>query len=119
MTLTDIDIGNLFVRLANLYGTRWTSSRLTDRGDVWLEGLQGLTAEDLSRGIARCRRIGSDRARTGDEDWPPTCGEFRAYCERSQRSIYQPFPALPHCEARPEVRERELAKMREALGMPK
>lgn len=55
-----------------IYGHRWTSSYGEKDDGTWLEGLRGLTATHLAKGINRMiNRCG---------DWPPTLPVFRRLC---------------------------------------
>ena len=67
----------LWVRMAEIYGHRWTSAygeRADDggAGDTWAKGLAGITPAQLGEGLKAC--IASA------DPWPPTLPEFRARC---------------------------------------
>jgi len=77
----------------------------------WREGLAGVTAEELKRGLEAWQ-----------ESWPPSLPEFRAACLGKSETwehtgdAYRRFPpALPKPKADREQVEAELAKMRECL----
>ncbi|MDN5871673.1 MAG: hypothetical protein L0H73_13250 [Nitrococcus sp.] len=60
-------------------------------------------------------RRSRERAKVGDEDWPPSLGEFRALCE--QRSpVRDTYRALPLKTASPGTAQREIDRMRAILG---
>lgn len=112
--------------MAALYGHRWTSNYGTrDDGDTWLHALRGVTPGQLADGIRSCVNRAAERRRVGDEDWPPTAGEFRAMCEepvvasgmardrRAQRLFRRALPAPP---PDPAVVERELSRMKGLLS---
>ena len=75
-----------------IYGHRWSGNHgLVDEDDTWALALSGMTARDLARGLSQCIRIGASRSVTGDDDWPPTAGEFRQLCMRDahpERALY-------------------------------
>lgn len=75
----------LWTKMTGIYGGRWTSAygdsperfqgdsptgELTAAGDVWSQGLTGLSRAELARGVSR--------ALLSAEPWPPTLPEFRA-----------------------------------------
>lgn len=67
--------------MAAIYGHSWVSSYgPVDADDTWARGLAGLTAAEIAHGLKSCIIRSRDRLRYGDEDWPPTLGEFRAMC---------------------------------------
>lgn len=66
----------LWVRMAEIYGYRWTSAYGEDPSGgaaaTWAKGLAGLTGEQLAAGL------GSSIASA--DPWPPTLPEFRLRC---------------------------------------
>lgn len=66
----------LWLRMAEIYGHRWTTSYGDDpergAGGTWAKGLAGVTPAQLASGLAAC--IASA------DPWPPTLPEFRARC---------------------------------------
>lgn len=66
----------LWLRMAEIYGTRWTSSYGDDpskgAAQTWSKGLAGLSGEQLARGLSACIACA--------EPWPPTLPEFRMHC---------------------------------------
>jgi hypothetical protein len=66
----------LWLRMAEIYGVRWTSSYGDDpskgAAQTWAKGLAGLSGDQLARGLSSC--IASA------ETWPPTLPEFRMHC---------------------------------------
>lgn len=66
----------LWLRMAEIYGVRWTSSYGDDpskgAAQTWAKGLAGLSGDQLARGLSSC--IASA------EPWPPTLPEFRMHC---------------------------------------
>ena len=65
----------LWVRMAEIYGHRWTSSygdSESGAARTWAKGLAGVSPVQLAAGLADC--IASA------DPWPPTLPEFRARC---------------------------------------
>lgn len=102
--------------MAAIYGPRWTSAHETDEGDVWLKGLQGVSGEQLAAGLRECVARGRDRVKTGDEDWPPTLGEFRAMCLRARPQAHRRYEALPPPRCSGERIRAECTQLRKLLG---
>ena len=113
--LSDKQMGQLWERLAEMYGHRWTSSYgADDRNGTWRKGLAGLTPQQIGAGLIACLKR---RPRDGDEDWPPTLNEFRAMClPPVTNPIHRDFIALPKPVVDPQVIEDSIAKIRSMLG---
>ncbi len=67
----------LWVRMAEIYGHRWTSSYGAESGQdgaagTWAKGLAGISPEQIAFGLKACL--------VSAEPWPPTLPEFRAMC---------------------------------------
>lgn len=67
----------LWVRMAEIYGHRWSSaygedSSLDGAAGTWAKGLAGVTPAQVAAGLNAC--IASS------DPWPPTLPEFRAKC---------------------------------------
>ena len=66
----------LWVRMAEIYGHRWTSSYGDNPNEgaalTWAKGLGGMRPQQLADGLRNC--IASA------DPWPPTLPEFRAMC---------------------------------------
>lgn len=66
----------LWQRMAEVYGHRWTSAYGDDAGKgaglTWAKGLAGLVPAQIGRGL--------ELAVVSAEPWPPTLPEFRALC---------------------------------------
>lgn len=66
----------LWLRMAEIYGHRWTTAYGDDpelgAGDTWAKGLAGVTPGQLAEGL---------KASIASADpWPPTLPDFRARC---------------------------------------
>ena len=103
-------IDRIFTKLIAIYGrdflSRWEGIDIGDVKEDWRHELNGF--ERFPKSIAY--------ALDNLPDKPPTVLEFRALCRRA------PDDAAPRLEAPPaskEIRERELAKIREILARPK
>lgn len=71
--LSEKHIRELWVRMAEIYGHKWTSAfGTTDKHNTWLTGLSGVTPSLLAVGLRACI------SRT--DSWPPSLPEFRALC---------------------------------------
>ena len=66
----------LWIRMAEIYGHRWTSAYGDDAGgsagQTWAKGLAGLTPRQIGHGL--------DVAIASPDDWPPSLPAFRAMC---------------------------------------
>ncbi len=98
-----------------MYGHRWTSNYGVEDDGTWQKGLAGLTAAQIGAGLVKCL----NRAPRPDEnDWPPTLAEFRAMCLPERVPIcHRQYIPLPKPPQDPATVERELSRMREALGV--
>ncbi len=72
----------LWMRMAKIYGHRWTASFGDSDDGTWAKGLRGLTGEQIALGLSRCVERG--------EAWPPTLPEFRALCTPSLADLGLP-----------------------------
>lgn len=75
--LTPTASRTLWVRMAEIYGHRWTSAYGDDpdadgAAGTWAKGLSGVTGTQLADGLKACV-VASD-------PWPPTLPAFRAMC---------------------------------------
>lgn len=66
----------LWLRMAEIYGHRWTSAYGVDvstgAGGTWAKGLAGLSAQQIAAGLGA--------AMASADPWPPTLPQFRAMC---------------------------------------
>lgn len=66
----------LWIRMAEIYGHRWTSAYGDDPNHgaalTWAKGLQHMTPAQLAHGLSS--------ALSSVDGWPPTLPEFRAMC---------------------------------------
>ena len=69
----------LWGHMTAIYGHRWTSAygadAATGAGQVWGEGMMGLTPRQIRAGAAACRD-----GRGPADGWPPTLPQFRELC---------------------------------------
>lgn len=61
----------LWEKMTRIYGRKWSSIAESDDG-TWLQGLRGITPENLSKGLGGI--INSGNA------WPPSLPEFKRMC---------------------------------------
>jgi len=95
-------IDELWRRMTSIYGHKWLSSfGPSDIDGTWARGLAGVSNKEISHGLVQCVMRSKDRAKTGDEDWPPTLGEFRALCtyEKSKPAYHQAYKELSYQES--------------------
>lgn len=91
--LASEDVLTLFRTLGHLYGHRWTASLPTSEAELaemlatWAQGLGGLSAEELRRGLAELVRR--------EDPWPPSLPELRSLCRSRAAACHQPYLALP------------------------
>lgn len=105
----------LFRRLAHLYGHRWTASlpstelEMGEMLKTWSQGLAGLDAEAIRRGLVELMRR--------EDPWPPSLPELRALC-RPERTLaaHQVYRALPAPKADPALVAETMATIRRALS---
>lgn len=66
----------LWLRMAEVYGHRWTSAYGEDpetgAGETWAKGLSGVSPKQMAAGLSSCV--------ASADPWPPTLPEFRARC---------------------------------------
>jgi len=86
---------DLWEGLTGMYGNRFTGTYGIEPHDVWACELFGMTATDLAKGMETCAKIGADRVKHGEEDWPPSANEFRQYCVGSRQAAHREFLRLP------------------------
>ena len=80
-----------------------------------------MTGDELARGLRGCLQRSIVNRRAGDEDWPPTLGEFHALCRPMRHACHDTVKALPKPPLTAEqLREidADIRRLREQLGMP-
>lgn len=113
--LSGKQVGQVWQRMAFMYGHRWTSNYGTEDDGTWRKGLAGLTPAQIGTGLVKCLER---RPAAAEEDWPPTLNEFRAMCLPEKRDpIHRDYIALPRPPHNPCVVEDSLASMRAALSV--
>lgn len=71
--------------MRNIFGQRWAVNLPTEKAAIedmmqtWEQGLAGINAQQIARGLSRCVE--------GKLEWPPTLPEFRAMCVRDDTRI--------------------------------
>lgn len=105
-TVTEIPLAptaarTLWVRMAEIYGHRWTSAYGDNPNEgaalTWAKGLAGISAKQVGDGLRACV--------SSSDPWPPTLPEFRGMClsiptlaavkvEQSQDGLRSPFARL-------------------------
>ena len=89
----------VFDALGRMYGAKFVSQWGEYDDGTWLAELAHLPLRCLEVGIRRCREQVRDRARTGDEAWPPQPVAFAALCEPCPEDLGLPSPAAAWAEA--------------------
>ncbi|WP_405120793.1 replication protein P [Pseudomonas leptonychotis] len=87
-------LDNLWLKMTELYGHRWTGSFgvSADQSHAWAAALGGLTGPQIAVGLASLV--------ASDEKWPPSAPEFRALCENRDPACFGlPCEALAYQEA--------------------
>ncbi len=113
-SLSERDIDALWLRMAQMYGYRWSRSYgKADRGGMWRKGLDGLTTADLAVGLQACMDAALE--------WPPTLPQFRALCRpprqrRENEAMYREARLALPPPADPVIARRNLAAIRERIG---
>lgn len=111
--LSDKQVGQIWQRMAFMYGHRWTSNYGAEDDGTWRKGLAGLTPAQIGAGLVKCLER---RPQNGEEDWPPTLNEFRDMCLPEKMPAYhRDYVALPRPAQDPNAVENALANMRAAL----
>lgn len=69
-------IRRVWLRMAEIYGHKWTSAfgddAMAGAGETWAKALRGLTTSQLALGIESCAEA--------IDPWPPTLPQFKALC---------------------------------------
>ena len=75
-------LDNLWLKMTELYGDRWTGSFgvSADQSHAWAAALGGLTGQQIAVGLAALV--------ASDEKWPPSAPEFRSLCENRDPAGY-------------------------------
>lgn len=92
----------LWEHMTGIYGHKWRANYGDEVSETWVRGLADMSGDDLAKGLRTCLAMSESRRRTGDEDWPPTLGEFRALCKPMRPAYHEIRVALPAPEMTPE-----------------
>ncbi len=96
---TDAHYDRLWLRLRDMFGTRFTKDYGTEPNETWREALSGLTFDQAAHSI-------SETVRMGDQ-FPPTLAQF---CYRAKSLVkVNAYTALP----KPKVNTVQVAKVME------
>lgn len=85
-------LDKLWLKMAELYGSRWTASFgvSADQSHAWAAALGGLTGQQIAVGLTALAVTQDAQLRK----WPPAAPEFRALCENKTPEAY----GLPEAE---------------------
>lgn len=107
-------MGQVWERMAHMYGHRWTSNYGAEDDGTWRKGLAGLTPAQIGAGFMKCLER---RPAPGEEDWPPTLNEFRAMCKPPRTNpIHVLYKSLPKPIQDKDVIKKSLDKISSLLG---
>lgn len=96
----------LWVRMTEIYGSKWTGQYGDRPLETWINGIADLTHAQIAEGLRRMVKHGSD--------WPPSLPTFRLFCrpQRENAAAYREAPlALPQ-----KLSEESISKGRAALA---
>lgn len=97
LTLHQMEI--LWIRMAEIFGHKWTASYGDKPNEMWIYGLRNINKNEIKRGM-------SEMVNQGDS-WPPSLTQFNKMC----RSGAKPYKALTHLPGRKEIlHQRETTK---------
>lgn len=85
----------LWRHMTGIYGHKWVSSFGEEVNETWVRGCKDLSNDELARGLRACLKTSETNKRSGDDDWPPTLGEFRLLCKPYRAAAHDELPALP------------------------
>lgn len=85
----------LWQHMTGIYGHRWATSYGHEVSETWVRGLADITNEELAKGLRGCLKRSESSKRAGDDDWPPTLGEFRILCKPTPYPYHNNVPRLP------------------------
>src|SRR5690348_10721722 len=107
-------ISELWRRMTQIFGAQWNSQHGDiDHDDTWLRGLQGLSPEDLSRGLQACVDLEPDES---GKIWAPSLPLFKSMCKSSSTpAAHEEYKSLPAPELSREQKLSHIAKLRESL----
>ena len=92
--------------MVHIYGTPWITNYGENASDLWWVALQGLTWEDLQRGIEKCIATPSQ--------YPVNLPTFKLYCQAEPALPVN--PVLPKPWANRELTGRFLRKCHDILA---
>lgn len=109
----------LWEHMTGIYGHKWVSSFGEEVSETWVRGCADLTGDELVRGLHSCLYRSQSNLRAGDDDWPPTLGEFQLLCRPQKPTYHYEYAALPMPKRSPEQLaeiEADIARLRVELG---
>ena len=102
----------LWVRMAEIFGHRWTSSFGESPSKAWTDALRQMPNDDMARGVTYLTN--------GDSVWPPTLPEFKAVCRPPNvPAAHKSFPSYKPHERNKDLAMKSLAECRRILGVPR
>lgn len=109
--LTASHFERLWIRMAEVYGHKWSSQYGSKPAQSWIDGLADMEVKEIRDGLLALKDW------QGDDGWPPTLFEFRQLCRpRSSQAheIYKPLPSPKSSfEARKQAASDAFASLRD------
>jgi hypothetical protein len=84
-----MDVYEVWARMAELYGERWTSLMGDEPNEMWAAGVASCTERQLAKGFERLLEEGAK------DGHPPSLPRFIGLCKRSEPGYYGRSQALP------------------------
>lgn len=100
----------LWLRMAEIYGHKWSSQMGDTPTELWSMALSGLSGDEIREGLKSCI--------TNGNAWPPSLPEFLAMCRPPKREFgaaYRIVPMLPTPVSTRETAVGWLKKARAAI----
>ena len=102
-------MAKLWLRMAEIYGHRWTSSYGDKPNETWAKALGRFSFEQI--------RMGLNKMLEKNIEWPPTLTEFIAHCKPEVRDPAHVTYQLPKLRNNSkEVADQNINKLKEIMG---
>lgn len=101
--LTASHFERLWVRMAEVYGHKWSSQYGSKPAQSWIDGLADMSVEEIRDGLLALKDW------QGDDGWPPALFEFRQLCRPRSSLAHEIYKPLPSPKSSFEVRKQAAA----------
>lgn len=98
-------MANLWRRMTELYGHKFTSAYGDEPNDTWARALSHATGRQIANGLQACFKR--------EDNWPPTLPEFVEMCR--PRSLPPEHKSLPKPRADKDTAKKHIKQIRESL----